>query len=51
MRMNYRTTLGRQGLPYGTPAAEEMISDRMKKLAAKTLPELDALAEPTGADA
>ena len=36
--MNHRTTLGHQGLPYGTPAAEEMISDRMKKLAEKGLP-------------
>lgn len=36
--MNHRTTLGHQGLPYGTPAAEEMISDRMKKLAEKGQP-------------
>src|SRR5687768_13452968 len=35
MRMNHKTTLGHQRLPYGTPAAEEMISDRMKKLAEK----------------
>jgi hypothetical protein len=31
MQMNYRTTLGHQGLPYGTKAAEEMISERMDK--------------------
>ena len=29
--MNHRTTLGHQGLPYGTPAAEEMIRERMAK--------------------
>jgi hypothetical protein len=31
MRMNYRTTLGRQGLPYGSKVAEQMISERMDK--------------------
>jgi hypothetical protein len=31
MRMNHRTTLGRQGLPYGSKAAEQMISERMDK--------------------
>jgi hypothetical protein len=31
-RMEHRTELGTTGLSYGTPAAEEMISDRMRRL-------------------
>jgi hypothetical protein len=36
--MEHNRKLGEAGLPYGTPAAEEMISDRMRRLEDKGQP-------------